>query len=135
VKGLQRAEAAVPYARRETSTFLAGLRQDWLVAPCILEGAINGEIFLAYVEQMLVPKLSPDDIVIMDNLSSYKVAGVRQAIEAAGAKLCRLLAYSPDLNPIAQAFAKLKSRAASPRGVNDRCSLECPLRCRRMVPT
>ena len=105
----QRVEAAVPYARWKTSTFLAGLRQDGLVAPCILEGAINGEIFLAYVEQMLVPTLSPGDIVIMDNLTSHKVAGVRQAIEAAGATLCQLPAYSPDLNPIEQAFAKLKA--------------------------
>jgi len=116
----QRVEAAVPYARWKTSTFLAGLRQDGLVAPCILEGAINGEIFLAYVEQMLVPTLSPGDIVIMDNLTSHKVAGVRQAIEAAGATLCQLPAYSPDLNPIEQAFAKLKAvlRARAARTID-----------------
>jgi transposase len=116
----RRVEAAVPYARWKTSTFLAGLRQDGLVAPCILDGAINGEIFLAYVEQMLVPTLSPGDIVIMDNLSSHKVAGVRQAIEAAGARLCRLPAYSPDLNPIEQAFAKLKAllRARAARTID-----------------
>jgi transposase len=98
------------------STFLAGLRQDGLVAPCILEGAINGELFLAYVEQMLVPTLSPGDIVIMDDLSSHRVAGVHKAIEAAGARLCRLPAYSPDFNPIEHAFAKrkalLRARAA-----------------------
>jgi transposase len=100
---------AVPHGHWQTSTFIAGLRQDGLVAPCVFDGAINGELFLAYVEQMLVPTLANDDIVIMDNLSSHKVAGVRQAIEAVGAGLMYLPAYSPDLNPIEQAFAKLKA--------------------------
>lgn len=101
--------AAVPHGHWLTSTFIAGLRQDGMVAPCVFNGAINGELFLAYVEQVLVPTLANDDIVIMDNLSSHKVAGVRQAIEAAGASLMYLPAYSPDLNPIEQALSKLKA--------------------------
>jgi transposase len=85
------------------------LRQDGMIAPCVFKGAINGELFLAYIEQVLVPTLTRGDIVIMDNLSSHKVAGVRQAIEAAGASVLHLPSYSPDLNPIEQAFAKLKA--------------------------
>ena len=75
----------------------------------MIDGAINGEVFLAYVEQMLVPTLVPGDIVVMDNLGSHKVTGVRQAIEAVGATLIYLPPYSPDLNPIEQLFAKLKA--------------------------
>ena len=100
---------AVPHGHWKTSTFIAGLRQDRLVAPCVLNGAINGESFLAYVEQMLVPTLTSGDIVVMDNLGSHKVAGVRKAIEAAGARLLYLPPYSPDLNPIEMAFSKIKS--------------------------
>jgi len=100
---------AVPHGHWHTSTFIAGLRQDGLVAPCVFNGAINGEAFLAYVEQVLVPTLRHGDIVVMDRLSSHKVAGVRQAIEGAGARLLYLPPYSPDLNPIEQAFAKLKA--------------------------
>ena len=100
---------AVPHGHWKTSTFIAGLRQDRLVAPCVFNGAINGEAFLAYVEQVLVPTLTSGDIVVMDNLGSHKVAGVRKAIEAAGARLLYLPPYSPDLNPIEQAFAKLKA--------------------------
>src|SRR4029078_12724873 len=100
---------AVPHGHWNTSTFIAGLRRDGLVAPCVFDGAINGEAFLAYVEQVLVPTLRHGDIVVMDRLSSHKVAGVRQAIEGAGARLLYLPPYSPDLNPIEQAFAKLKA--------------------------
>jgi transposase len=100
---------AVPHGHWNTSTFIAGLRQDGLVAPCVFNGAINGELFLAYVEQVLVPTLIGGDIVVMDNLGSHKVAGVRKAIEAVGARLHYLPSYSPDLNPIEQAFAKLKA--------------------------
>lgn len=100
---------AVPHGHWNTSTFIAGLRRDGLVAPCVFDGAINGEAFLAYVEQVLVPTLRRGDIVVMDRLSSHKVAGVRRAIEAAGAHLLYLPPYSPDLNPIEQAFAKLKA--------------------------
>ena len=109
--------AAVPHGHWQTSTFLAGLRVDRLVAPLVLEGAINGDAFLAYVEQFLAPTLAAGDIVIADNLSSHKVAGVREMIEARGASLWFLPPYSPDLNPIEQAIAKLKQlvRSAAPR--------------------
>ena len=96
----QRLVAAVPHGHWRTSTFVAGLRCDGVVAPGVIDGAINGEMFLAYVEQVLVPTLRHGDTVIMDNLSAHKVAGVREAIEAAGAALIYLPAYSPDLNPI-----------------------------------
>jgi transposase len=105
----QRLLASVPHGHWKTSTFLAALRQDRITAPCVIDGAINGEMFRAYVEQFLAPTLAPGDIVIMDNLSSHKVAGVRQAIEATGATLLYLPPYSPDLNPIEQFFAKLKA--------------------------
>jgi transposase len=113
----QRLVAKVPYGHWKTSTFLAGLRHDRVVAPLVLDGAINGRAFLAYVGQFLAPTLQPGDIVIADNLSSHKVTGVREAIEARGASLWFLPAYSPDLNPIEQAFAKLKAlvRKAAPR--------------------
>ena len=96
----QRLIAAVPHGHWKTSTFVGALRTDGLVAPGVFEGAINGRSFLAYIRQVLVPVLRPDDIVIMDNLGSHKVSGVRQAIEAAGAQLRYLPPYSPDLNPI-----------------------------------
>jgi transposase len=80
-----------------------------MVAPCVFDGAINGEMFLGYVEQVLVPTLTRDDIVIMDNLGCHKVAGVCDAIEAVGATVKFLPAYSPDLNPIEMAFAKIKA--------------------------
>lgn len=105
----QRLVAPAPHGHWKTSTFIAALREDGLVAPAAFDGAINGTSFLAYVEQVLVPTLRPDDIVILDNLGSHKVAGVRRAIEAAGAQLLFLPPYSPDLNPIEQVFAKLKA--------------------------
>ena len=112
----KRVVGAVPFGRWHTTTFLAGLRHNGIVAPCVFDGAINGELFLAYVGQVLAPNLTAGDIVIMDNLGSHKVIGVREAIEAAGASMRLLPAYSPDLNPIEQVFAKLKallrSRAA-----------------------
>jgi transposase len=116
----QRLVASVPHGHWKTSTFLAALRQDRITAPCVIDGAINGETFRAYVEQFLAPTLAPGDIVIMDNLGSHKVAGVRQAIEATGATLCYLPPYSPDLNPIEQFFAKLKAllRKAAARTVD-----------------
>jgi transposase len=115
----ERVVAAVPYGHRKTTTFVAGLRQDGLIAPLVLDGAMNGESFLAYVRQFLVPCLRSGDIVIMDNLSSHKSRGVREAIEAAGATLLYLPPYSPDFNPIEQAFAKLKAllRKAAARTV------------------
>ena len=100
---------AAPHGHWNTSTFIAGLRDDGLTAPCVFSGAVDGEMFVAYIEQVLVPTLTRGDIVIMDNLPAHKVCGVREAIEAAGASLLYLPSYSPDLNPIEQAFAKLKS--------------------------
>lgn len=98
-----------PYGHWKTTTFIAGLRHDAVVAPMVLDGPINGRAFRAYVEQFLAPTLQPGDIVIADNLGSHKVAGVREAIEARGATLMFLPPYSPDQNPIEQAIAKLKS--------------------------
>ncbi|MEE8445398.1 MAG: IS630 family transposase [Alphaproteobacteria bacterium] len=105
----ERLLAKAPHGRWRTLTFLAALRHDRIDAPCVLDGPINGQSFLAYVEQFLVPTLSPGDIVIMDNLGSHKGRPVRRAIRAAGAKLLFLPPYSPDLNPIEQVFAKLKT--------------------------
>jgi len=100
-------------------TFLAALRCDRIDAPFVLDGPINGEWFLAYVEQVLIPTLSPGDIVVMDNLGSHKGKAVRRAIRTAGAHLIFLPPYSPDLNPIEQVFAKLKAllRKAAERTV------------------
>jgi len=105
----ERLVASVPHGHWKTSTFVAGLRTHGLTAPLVVDGAMNGEIFLAYVEQTLAPTLKPGDIVIADNLGSHKVVGVREAIEARGATLVSLPPYSPDLNPIEKAFAKLKA--------------------------
>ena len=104
----ERLVAKVPHGHWRTLTFLAALRRDRIDAPCVIDGPINGESFLAYVEQVLVPALKPGDIVIIDNLGSHKGKAVRRAIRAAGAKLFFLPPYSPDLNPIEQVFAKLK---------------------------
>jgi transposase len=93
----------------KTTTFIAALRHDCVRAPFVLEGAMNGETFRAYVEQFLAPTLKRGDIVFMDNVSVHKVAGVREAIEGRGAIPCYLPPYSPDLNPIEQLFAKLKA--------------------------
>ena len=98
-----------PHGRWRTLTFLAALRADRIDAPCVLDGPINGTSFLAYVEQALVPVLKPGDLVIMDNLGSHKGRAVRAAIRRVGAKLFFLPPYSPDLNPIEQVFAKLKT--------------------------
>ena len=89
-------------------TFIAALRRDGIAAPCLFDGPINGEVFLAWVRQVLVPTLKPGEIVIMDNLGSHRGKAVRGAIRASGAKLLFLPKYSPDLNPIEQVFAKLK---------------------------
>ena len=102
--------AKVPGGHWTTTTFTAGLRQDGLVAPLVLDGAMNGEAFLSWIEQFLVPTLRPGDIVVMDNLSAHKVDGVAEAIEAAKADLLYLPPYSPDLNPIEMLFSKLKAQ-------------------------
>jgi transposase len=101
--------ASIPHGHWRTTTFVAGLRLSGLGAPMLLDGAMNGDAFLAYVEHVLVPELQPGDIVIMDNLSVHKGAAIRETIEAAGAELRFLPPYSPDFNPIEQAFAKLKA--------------------------
>ncbi len=112
-----RALDAVPHGHWKTTTIVAALRADGIAAPLVLDGAINGDSFLAYVRQFLAPALRPGDVLVMDNLSSHKVAGVREAVEAAGATRRYLPPYSPDLNPIEQVFAKLKAllRAAAAR--------------------
>jgi transposase len=101
--------ARVPHGHWQTLTFLAALRHDRISAPCVFDGPIDGVSFLAYTEQILVPTLRLGDIVIMDNLGSHKGAAVRRAIQRAGARLFFLPPYSPDLNPIEQVFAKLKT--------------------------
>lgn len=108
---------AVPHGHWRTTTFVAGLRSTGLMAPMVLDGPMTGEAFRAYAEQVLAPALSPGDIVVLDNLASHKVAGIREAIRATGASLLYLPPYSPDLNPIEQVFAKLKAllRQAAPR--------------------
>lgn len=100
--------ASVPYGHWKTTTFVAALRTKGLTAPLVIDGPINGEVFLAYVQQQLAPTLQPGDIVVLDNLSSHKRAGVREAIESVGATLLYLPPYSPDFNPIEQTFAKFK---------------------------
>ncbi|PZU89600.1 MAG: IS630 family transposase [Shinella sp.] len=117
----KRLRAFAPHGHWRTLTFLGALRADRLTAPCVFDGPINGECFRAYVEQQLVPVLTPGDIVVMDNLGSHKSAAVRKAIKAAGARLWFLPPYSPDLNPIEQAFSKIKHwmRNAQKRTVDD----------------
>jgi transposase len=98
----------VPHSRWQTTTFLGAMRSTGFVAPLCVEGAINGRVFLAWVEQHLVPTLRPGDVVVLDNLSSHKVKGIAEAIAAVGAELRYLPPYSPDLNPIELAFSKFK---------------------------
>lgn len=105
----QRLVGKIPLARWQTTTFIAALRQDGLGAPMVLDGPIDGAWFLAYIEQVLVPTLKPGDIVVLDNLGSHRSDTIRQVIEANGASLLYLPKYSPDLNPIENAFAKLKA--------------------------
>jgi transposase len=105
----ERLVEAAPHGHWRTTTFIAGLRSTGLVAPLVLDGPMTGEAFLAYVGQCLAPTLSKGDVVVLDNLAAHKVAGVREAIRARGASLLYLPPYSPDLNPIEQAFAKLKA--------------------------
>ena len=101
--------AKAPHGHWRTMTFIAALRCDRIDAPFVLDGPVNGEWFTAYVREVLAPTLGPGDIVVMDNLGSHKGKAVRQALRAAGARLFFLPPYSPDLNPIEQVFAKLKT--------------------------
>lgn len=105
----ERCIASVPNGHWKTTTFIAGLRYDAITAPMVLDGPMDGQTFLAYIQQFLCPTLKPGDIVIADNLPAHKVAGVREAIEATGATLRYLPPYSPDLNPIEKLFSKLKA--------------------------
>jgi transposase len=104
----QRLIAKIPHGHWKTTTFVGALRSTGLTAPLVIDGPINGPLFLAYVQQQLAPTLQPGDIVIMDNLSAHKVAGVREAITARQATLVYLPPYSPDLNPIENLFSKFK---------------------------
>ena len=117
----ERCRAAVPHGHWKTTTFTAGLRLSGMAAPMVLDGPMDGAAFLAYVRRVLVPELSPGDIVVMDNLPAHKVSGVREAIEAVGAELRYLPPYSPDFNPIENAFSKLKAilRAVAARTIDD----------------
>lgn len=116
----RRVVGRVPWGHWKTTTFVAGLRHDAITAPFVIDRAMTGAIFLEYLRQCLLPTLSPGDIVVMDNLPAHKGAAVRQIIEAAGAELRYLPAYSPDLNPIEQAIAKLKAhlRKAQERSID-----------------
>ena len=115
----ERCRASVPHGHWKTTTLVAGLRLDGLTAPMVVDGAMDGEMFTAYAETILAQTLAPGDIVILDNLPAHKVTGARAAIEARGAFMLFLPPYSPDFNPIEQAFAKLKSilRRAAARTV------------------
>jgi len=121
----QRLVAAVPHGHWHTTTFVAGLRDTGIIAPLVLDGAMTGIAFCAYVEQVLAPALQPGDGVVLDNLAAHKVDGVGQAIAAAGASILYLPPYSPDLNPIEQLFAKLKAllRKAAARTKDELWSL------------
>jgi transposase len=116
----QRCRAPVPHGHWHTTTFTGALRWHGMTAPMVLDGPMNGSAFLAYVEQVLAPTLRSGDVVIMDNLPAHKRSGVRAKIEAAGASLRYLPPYSPDFNPIENAFAKLKAllRRAAARSVD-----------------
>ena len=116
----ERLRVGIPHGHWKRTTFIAGLRLSGITAAGVLDGSLDGEIFLDYVSRILVPTLSPGDVVIMDNLSSHKGDAIRQAIEAAGAKLAFLPPYSPDFNPIENAFSKLKAllRKAAERTVS-----------------
>jgi transposase len=116
----ERCRAPIPHGHWKTTTFIAALRLDGLTAPMVLDGPMNGAAFRADVEQVLAPTLGPDDIVILDNLPAHRAAGVRATIEARGARLRFLPPYSPDFNPIENAFAKLKAilRKAAARTID-----------------
>jgi len=105
----ERCICKVPHGHWHTNTFIAALRLRGLCAPWLLDGPMNGEAFLVYARQVLGPELHPDDLVVCDNLSCHRSAGVREAIESTGAQLLYLPPYSPDLNPIEMAFSKLKA--------------------------
>jgi transposase len=116
-----RCPGILPHGHWRTSTFIAALRHDSISAPLLIDGPMDGAMFLAYIEQMLCAQLRPGELVICDNLSCHKVRGVARAIAATGAQLLYLPAYSPDLNPIEMAFSKLKAhlRKAAARNIKE----------------
>jgi transposase len=120
----ERCRAPVPHGHWKTTTFTGALRLTGMTAPMVLDGPMNGPAFLAYVQQVLVPRLRPGDIVVMDNLPAHKPRAVREAIERESASLRYLPPYSPDFNPIENAFAKLKAllRKAAARTIDDLCN-------------
>ena len=128
----QRLVERVPHGHWITLTFLAELRADRVTAPGVFDGPINGERFLSYVEQVLVPSLKPGDVVVMDNLGRHKAKATRHAIQAAGARLIFLPAYIPDLNPIEQTFSKIKSVLRKAMG---RTIAEIEAAIRELLPT
>jgi transposase len=105
----QRCLSAVPHGHWQSSTFIAALRHDGITAPFLVEGAVDAEVFTVYLEQVLCPQLREGDTLILDNLSTHKIQNVTRLLSARGVALRYLPPYSPDLNPIEQAFAKLKS--------------------------
>lgn len=115
----ERCRSGVPHGHWKTTTFTGALRLSGMTAPMVLDGAMNGTAFRAYVEQVLLPTLTPGDIVVMDNLPAHKAEGVSQAIEHAGCRLLFLPPYSPDFNPIENAFSKFKAhlRARAERSI------------------
>lgn len=115
--GGQRLLARIPHGRYQTSTLISGIRREGPCAPWLFEGPMNGEMFLAWVQQGLAPRLQAGDLVIMDNLATHKIRGVREALEAAGARLLYLPPYSPDFNPIEPMWSKIKQilRSHAPR--------------------
>lgn len=117
----ERLRMSVPHGHWKTTTFIGGLRLSGMTAPMVLDGPMTGAWFLAYVQQVLVPTLRPGDVVVLDNLPAHKGAAAREAVEAAGARLLFLPPYSPDFNPIENAFSKLKAllRRAAARTVDD----------------
>jgi len=122
----ERCRAPVPHGHWKTTTLVAGLRLDGMTAPMTIDGAMDGEAFTLYAERFLAPTLSPGDIVIMDNLPAHKVVSAREAIEAVGARILFLPPYSPDFNPIENAFSKLKAilEAAAARTLD---TLQCAI--------
>ena len=115
-----RCRAAIPHGHWKTTTLVAALRLEGMTAPMVIDGAMNGEAFRAWVRQMLAPSLAPGDVVVMDNLPAHKGAAIRNAIQACGASLLLLPPYSPDFNPIENAYAKFKAllREAAARTVD-----------------
>jgi len=135
----ERLEGAVPFGKWRTQTFIAGLTEDALIAPWVIEGAMNGPAFDTYIETQLAPLLQPRTIVILDNLSTHKSARAAQAMRNRGCWFLFLPSYSPDLNPIEQAFAKLKAHLrrigartydALIQAIGDICDLYTPAECR-----